>query len=201
MERDYEKAISFCRKSARMGNTWAMRLLGFCYKTSPVETGGITASIEWFRRAAERGDKVGQRKLAEIYENGEGVVKLMEDDRDRLVVIIAGYTAEIGSFLQINPGLKSRFARFIEFPDYSVDELAEIFARMASAELYSLKEDVADIVHRKMESLVESKTTSFGNARAVRTFYEKVKGRQAVRLAKIDHPSRAQMTELLPEDV
>ena len=83
------------------------------------------------------------------------------------------------------------FARFVEFPDYSVDELAEIFARMASAELYSLKEDVADIVHRKMESLVESKTTSFGNARAVRTFYETVQGRQAVRLAKIDHPSRA----------
>ena len=112
-----------------------------------------------------------------------------------------GYTAEIGNFLQMNPGLKSRFTRFIEFPDYSADELAEIFVWMASAELFSFDEDVAAIVQRKMGSLVESKSTSFGNARAVRTFYEKVKGRQAVRLAKLDRPSRAQMTELLPEDV
>ena len=47
-------------RSARMGNKWAMRLLGFCYKNAPGEMGGIAASIEWFRRAAERGDKAGQ---------------------------------------------------------------------------------------------------------------------------------------------
>ena len=129
------------------------------------------------------------------------LLKRMEDDRDRLVVIIAGYTAEIEGFLQTNPGLKSRFTRFIEFPDYSSDELAEIFARMASTELFSFSEDVTDIIRRKMESLVESKSTSFGNARTVRTYYEKVKARQAVRLAKLDRPSRAQMTELLAEDV
>ena len=129
------------------------------------------------------------------------LLKRMEDDRDRLVVIIAGYTAEIEGFLQTNPGLKSRFTRFIEFPDYSSDELAEIFARMASTELFSFSEDVTDIIRRKMESLVESKSTSFGNARTVRTYYEKVKARQAVRLTKLDRPSRAQMTELLAEDV
>ena len=94
-----------------------------------------------------------------------------------------------------------RFTRYLEFPDYSPDELAEIFRRMAGAEQFSFNEDVADIVRHKMESLTESKTTSFGNARDVRTYYEEVKARQAVRLAKIDHPSRAQMTELLPEDV
>ena len=72
---------------------------------------------------------------------------------------------------------------------------------MARTELFSFNENVADIVRHKMEVLVESKSTSFGNARAVRTYYEKVKARQAVRLANIDRPSRAQMTELLAEDV
>lgn len=129
------------------------------------------------------------------------LLKRMEDDRDRLVVIIAGYTAEIENFLQMNPGLKSRFTRYVEFPDYTAGELAEIFVRMARKEKYIFSEEVARRLHLKMETLLGSKSKSFGNARAVRTYYEKVKERQSVRLAKMGCPKKEQMMELLPDDV
>ena len=129
------------------------------------------------------------------------LLKRMEDDRDKLVVIIAGYTDEMHKFIDMNPGLQSRFTRYIEFPDYSADELAEIFARMAKKESYRFGEEVVRLVQEEMHSLVANKTKAFGNARVARTFYEQVKERQAMRLAKVEEPTKEQMTELLPVDI
>lgn len=125
----------------------------------------------------------------------------MEDDRDRLVVIIAGYTDEMHKFIDMNPGLQSRFTRYIDFPDYSAEELAEIFARMAKKELYRFGDDVMRVVQSEMKELVANKTKSFGNARVARTFYEQAKERQAMRLVKIADPTKEQLTELRVSDV
>ena len=135
------------------------------------------------------------------HEAVDTLLKRMEDDRDRLVVIIAGYTEEIHKFIDMNPGLQSRFTRYIDFPDYSVDELTEIFIRMAHKELYNLSDEVVGLVRGEMESLVERKNKSFGNARVCRTFYERVKERQGMRLGSVAKPTKEQMTELLPIDI
>ena len=135
------------------------------------------------------------------HEAVDTLLKRMEDDRDRLVVIIAGYTEEIHKFIDMNPGLQSRFTRYIDFPDYSADELTEIFIRMAHKELYNLSDEVIGLVRGEMESMVERKNKSFGNARVCRTFYEQVKERQGMRLGSVAKPTKEQMTELLPIDI
>ena len=135
------------------------------------------------------------------HEAVDTLLKRMEDDRDKLVVIIAGYTDEMHKFIDMNPGLQSRFTRYIDFPDYSASELAEIFARMAKKEAFRFGDEVVRLVQEEMHSLVANKTKAFGNARVARTFYEQVKERQAMRLAKVEEPTKEQMTELLPVDI
>ena len=135
------------------------------------------------------------------HEAVDTLLKRMEDNRDRLVVIIAGYTEEIHKFIDMNPGLQSRFTRYIDFPDYSGDELTEIFCRMATKEQYKLTDEVVGLVHEQMDALVAHKNKSFGNARVCRTFYEQVKERQGMRLGSVEHPTKEQMTELLPIDI
>lgn len=135
------------------------------------------------------------------HEAVDTLLKRMEDDRDRLVVIIAGYTNEMHKFIDMNPGLQSRFTRYIEFPDYSADELTSIFAGMAKKELYVVNEECLSLVHDEMEKLVANKSKSFGNARVARTFYEQVKERQGMRLGVLANPTKEQMMELLPVDI
>ena len=129
------------------------------------------------------------------------LLKRMEDDRDRLVVIVAGYADEMRKFIGMNPGLQSRFSRYVNFPDYSADELVEIFARLASKEKYSLGEGVLDAVRKIMGKLVAKKTKSFGNARDVEKLFNGVCGRQSSRLVKEGNPTKGQLSAILLEDV
>lgn len=129
------------------------------------------------------------------------LLKRMEDDRDRLVVILAGYNQEMEKFMKANPGLKSRFNRYIDFPDYNAEELYRIFSASVEKYEYRLSYTTAQLVHNYMIASVASKDRNFGNGRFVRNLFEKVVECQADRLSGIDNPDKDTLMEILPEDV
>ncbi len=112
----------------------------------------------------------------------ETLLKRMEDHREELVVIVAGYPKLMEAFLRSNPGLRSRFAREIEFPDYTPTELCEIFSKMVSDADYTLGDEGSDILSSTFAAAVRS--DGFGNARYARTLFEQSINRQALRLAE-----------------
>lgn len=112
------------------------------------------------------------------------LVKLMEDNRDNLVVIVAGYTDEMHDFLTSNPGLISRFNKYIDFPDYTDDELMAILAMNARRQGYTVTEDANAVVRGMLEGMSVSDRMDFGNARGMRNTLEKLVQEQANRLAE-----------------
>jgi len=131
----------------------------------------------------------------------ETLLKRMEDNRHRLVVIVAGYPRLMRRFLESNPGLRSRFSREIEFPDYSTDELVEIFAHFAADAEYTLG-DGADEALRAIFSGAE-RNEGFGNARFARTLFEQALNAQALRLGAgdVESLSHDELQCLVPEDL
>jgi AAA+ superfamily predicted ATPase/predicted transcriptional regulator len=111
------------------------------------------------------------------------LLKRMEDDRDRLVVILAGYSKEMQDFINTNPGLQSRFNRYIEFPDYSAEELLQIFEKNVARFDYKLEKDACMAMAKYFQNAVENKDANFGNARFVRNIFEKTLEKQANRLS------------------
>ena len=128
------------------------------------------------------------------------LLKRMEDDRNRLVVIVAGYTEEMKRFIDSNPGLSSRFSRYIDFPDYSASDLFEIFRRMADKQKLELSRDFEDSLKSLLQRIVDKADRSFGNGRGVRNLYEKTLINQANRLAQKDY-GVSDLMKLLPEDL
>ncbi len=114
------------------------------------------------------------------------LLKEMEDKRERLAVIIAGYTDEIGGFIDSNPGLKSRFSRMIHFEDYTPEEMLDIFLRQAKAQGYTVNDAARDAVLATLTELYETRGKDFGNGRSVRQLFEQVLERQAGRV--VDDP-------------
>ena len=129
------------------------------------------------------------------------LLKRMEDDRSRLVVILAGYTDEMRSFIDSNPGLRSRFNRHIDFPDYSADELARIFLVSAAKNQYTCDQDVRESITSIMARAVAAKDRSFGNARYVRNLFENAIQRQAVRLSTVAPLTAHMLSELTLHDL
>ena len=128
------------------------------------------------------------------------LLKRMEDDRDRLVVIVAGYTDEMKNFINSNPGLSSRFNRYIEFSDYSAADLFEIFRRLCDKQKLELSLDFERALKALLQKIVDKADPSFGNGRGVRNLYEKALVNQANRLANKDYGVSDLLT-LLPEDL
>ena len=129
------------------------------------------------------------------------LLKRMEDDRNRLVVILAGYTAEMRRFIDSNPGLQSRFNRYIDFPDYSADELARIFVSLASKSQYRLASSAEERLKAIMASASATKDRNFGNARFVRNLFEKSIERQAFRLAGLSPITQEMLETIVAEDI
>ena len=124
------------------------------------------------------------------------LLKRMEDDRDRLVVVLAGYTRNMEEFIASNPGLKSRFSRFIEFPDYTAEELMSIFLSFVRQNQYKCTQGAAAALRRRIGAAVAARNQDFGNARFVRNLFEKVIESQAARLSGVA-PLTAEMLEQL----
>lgn len=120
------------------------------------------------------------------YEAISTLLREMEENRDKLVVIMAGYNAEMESMLNMNSGLKSRFAHSISFPDYSDEELMTIFINSVIRDGYLLTEEAKTKVSQLFTEICETKDEHFGNARAARLLYEKIKISQSNRLANND---------------
>src|SRR5918995_1909844 len=134
----------------------------------------------------------------------EILLKRMEDHRHRLGVIVAGYPRLMESFLLSNPGLRSRFAREVRFPDYSTDELEAIFALIAAQHEYALEPGAEATLRRILGGLRPGEES--GNARFARTLFEQALNRQALRLTRdedrsVDALDRAEVTTLTADDV
>ncbi|MFC5909866.1 right-handed parallel beta-helix repeat-containing protein [Streptacidiphilus monticola] len=127
------------------------------------------------------------------------LVKLMEDHRDEVVVIVAGYTAEMERFLSANPGVASRFSRTITFPDYSADELLEITRSQAVEHEYALADATESRLREHFAALPKGPT--FGNGRTARLVFEGMVERHAVRVAQLPNPTTEELQILLPEDL
>ena len=129
------------------------------------------------------------------------ILKRMEDYRDRLVVIVAGYKDEMHRFIDSNPGLQSRFNRYIDFPDYSASELTDIFKMYMKKNQYALAPDAEEYLTEVLDYAVAHKDRNFGNARFVRNMFEKSIQEQANRLSNVNNATKKQLTELTKEDI
>lgn len=131
----------------------------------------------------------------------ETLLKRMEDDRDRLVVILAGYSQEIQGFIDSNPGLQSRFNRYIHFDDYTAEELQRIFFFNVDKAQYKITQEAYNAVLEKIRQKIAEHDKHFGNARYVRNLFESVIQRQANRVSAIPNPTREQLSIIEVGDV
>lgn len=129
------------------------------------------------------------------------LVKLMEDHRDNLVIIVAGYTQEMKAFLKSNTGLVSRFNKFIDFPNYSDEELLNILDVMAENAGLSIEEKAREAVGEWLETMDAAAKEEFGNARGIRNLFEKIVMKQANRLIQEEEPSKEMLMTIVKEDV
>ena len=129
------------------------------------------------------------------------LLKYMEDERDDLIVIVAGYTELMKRFVNSNPGLKSRFNRFMEFPDYTVEEMLGIFDMRCEKSGYTLADDDAREAMKKRIEHDSKDVDGFGNARGVRNLFERALARQADRLAAFSTITKEDLMTLTKEDI
>ena len=128
------------------------------------------------------------------------LLKAMEDHRDDLIVIVAGYTQLMKDFIHSNPGLESRFNRFLEFPDYTVDEMVAIFQMRCEQSGYELAKDAEQLL-KTLLALYSLDASSFGNARGVRNLFERAVSAQANRLATAQSLTREDLVLLTADDI
>lgn len=134
------------------------------------------------------------------FEAIDTVLKFMEDNRDDIVVIVAGYTELMREFIDSNPGLQSRFNKYLDFADYTAEEMQGIFALQCKKNCYTLDDDAQDALREYLAMAAEA-AGEFGNARGVRNVFEKILTAQANRLAESESVTREQLMQITRADV
>ena len=137
--------------------------------------GGVLFIDEAYTLTNAEGEDFGQEAV-------DTLLKRMEDNRQDLIVIVAGYTDEMKTFINSNPGLKSRFNKFIEFPDYTGDEMIKIFDLMCVSQDYVMNKEATEYVAAHLQKLAVDHEEHFANAREVRNYFERCVERQATRI-------------------
>ena len=209
------------------GKTTVARLIGRIYKALGLLKKGHLIEVDrsglvvgYIGQTAENTNKVVQSALdgvlfideaySLIPEDGghdfgmeavETLLKRMDDHRDRLVVIVAGYPDEMHRFITSNPGLQSRFVQTFHFTDFTPDELFKIFDLISSSNNTLLAEDAVDKLKRYFAYIYKSRTKSFGNGRKVRNIFEEMIRHQAFRLGEMKKISDKDLMTITLEDV
>lgn len=193
--------------------------LGVLQKGQLVETDRAGLVAEYIGQTAVKTNKIidsaldGVLFIDEAYTLAQGggqdygheaiatLLKRMEDHRDRLVVILAGYENEMKMFIDSNPGLKSRFNRYINFPDYSAEELMDIFEMYLQKQQYELSLDAKEFAKMFLSHVFSQKQIDFGNARFIRNLFEKTIEQQANRLAETREYDKKILKVIEKEDI
>ena len=131
----------------------------------------------------------------------ETILKAMEDHRDELIVVVAGYDGPMEKFINSNPGLQSRFNKYFYFPDYNGEQLLYIFKGQCKKNGYALTEEAEAEAKAMFEELYENRGENFGNGRDVRNVFEDTVVRQSNRVAALDAPTKDDLMQFLPEDL
>jgi hypothetical protein len=208
------------------GKTTVARLMGRIYKSLGLLRRGHVVEVDRGRLVAEYVGQTAVRTHAAIDSALDGILfideayslagrgaedfgseaietllKRMEDDRDRLIVIVAGYNEPMKQFIASNPGLESRFTNYLNFPDYKPEELLEIFHRMAAQSGLVCAQEAEKQVLTICQSLHAARNAQFGNAREMRNLFESAVRNQSTRLVASGQCDRDALTTLLPEDL
>ena len=131
----------------------------------------------------------------------ETLLKAMEDHRDDLVVIVAGYEELMEKFINSNPGLESRFNRYFLFEDYNGQQLYDIFCMQCSKNQYVLSAEADEAAKKYFADLYANRDDNFGNARDVRNFFEKIVSVHSNRVSLIQNPTRDDLMTIIPDDI
>lgn len=174
---------------------------GYLGQTAPKTTkviesalGGVLFIDEAYSLVPDgRGDAFGQEAINTL-------LKMMEDYREDLVVVVAGYKGEMSRFIDSNPGLKSRFSRSIHFEDYAPSELADIFKVRCEQSGYLLSDKTLESVCHLVEQF-ESQVGELGNGRFVRNIFDRCVAMQCSRLAALTKPTKEDLMTFLPADI
>ncbi len=156
--------------------------------------GGVLFIDEAYSLANDEDDSYGKEAI-------ETILKAMEDHRDELVVIVAGYDDLMHKFIDSNPGLRSRFNKYFQFPDYTGEELLKILERFCRNNGYVLQEDAVPVVQQRLNERYACREEHFGNARAVRNLFERAIHFQASRLVMDSSLTDQELAELMLEDL
>lgn len=156
--------------------------------------GGVLFIDEAYSLAGEGEDSYGKETI-------ETLLKGMEDHRDNLVVIVAGYDELMHKFIDSNPGLRSRFNKFFHFPDYAGDDLLKIFESFCVGNGYCISDEVSAKLLEQFHTMYENRQEHFGNARTVRNIFETAICCQADRIADLPEMSEEDLVVLTESDI